>query len=107
MLDIPKAMSARTYGADGRLLFGVTENHFADADGTYELSVEGGAATCRPSSADPEITLTAQALGAAYLGGQPLGPLVSAGLVDATSEAAAKADRFLRGSRIPWCQEVL
>jgi predicted acetyltransferase len=106
VLDVPPAMSARAYAHDGVAAFNVADAYFPDGNGTYEIEVSGGVAECRRVSAEAGVTLSAEALGAAYLGGRRLGPAARAGLVKGDTEAINALDRFLSWHKAPWCQEI-
>ncbi len=98
--DVPAALTARTYAADGELRLCV--------DGaTFELVVEGGRAVrCAPSTGAPELELPRATLGALYLGGVPASRLARAALVSGTTEVLARADRMLTTTIAPWCPEL-
>ncbi len=103
VLDTPAALAARTYLTPGRVVIEV-----ADAQGLAagRFVLEGGpeGATCRASDESAGITVSAEALGAAYLGGVSLRTLAVAGQVDTHAEhALATADAMFRSAVAPWC----
>src|ERR1700693_5910798 len=60
LLDVPAALSARAYAADGRVVLqGVAPLGYAT--GGFELETSKGTGACRPSSAAPDLTLPVDA----------------------------------------------
>jgi hypothetical protein len=53
LLDLPAALTARRYAADGDLVLEVTDDHLPDNAGRWELAIEGGVATCRRTDRAP------------------------------------------------------
>lgn len=106
LVDVPKALAARRYGAEGRLVLGVRDDFGGYASGTFEL--EGGpeGAQVRASTADPDLVLSAADLGAAYLGGVRFTTLHRAGRVTGAGEALLRADAMFGWDCAPWCPEV-
>lgn len=99
--DVPAALAARRYAADGTVRLAV--------DGAaWELAASGdGRARC--TAADPgapALRLSRPALGALYLGGVSASQLAHAGLVHGEPSAIAAADRLFASSIAPWCPEV-
>jgi predicted acetyltransferase len=104
VLDVPTALCARSYPVDGSLVLRVTDGWMPGVDGAYRLEVDDGRAACERVDAEPDITVRAASLGAAYLGDQRLGHLARAGLVtEHTPGALARADLMLTPERPPWC----
>jgi predicted acetyltransferase len=102
-LDLVAALTARGYAADGRVVLGVADPTTLGSDGTYELNVEGGVATCRGSEDAPDLECSINALGATYLGGVTWATLAAAGRVqERTPGAFAIADALFRCDRAPW-----
>ena len=87
VVDVPAALSARTFARSGRLVLAV-DDPLGFADGTWVLDVDAdGLATVAASSDRADVTLTAAALGALYLGGVRASTLAAAGTL--TGDAAA------------------
>ena len=104
LLDVPAALSTRRYGAEGRVLFELQDEFCDWNSGTYELTGGPDGAECSRTDADPELSLTMNELGAAYLGGTRLRTLTRAGRVtEHTDGAVARADAMFAGDREPWC----
>jgi predicted acetyltransferase len=104
LLDVPAALSARRYGIEGRLTFEVRDEFCPWNAGRYELDGGPDGATCAPTDAEPELSLTMNELGAAYLGGTGLRSLARAGRVrEHAGGALARADAMFASDREPWC----
>ena len=103
IVDVPKALEGRAYLADGRLVLDVTDPFGPWAAGRFDLTVEGGKATCRPTDASPDVTLGADALGAVYLGDVSPSVLARAGRAEGAPEALRLADALFRWHTAPWC----
>ncbi|HLJ68452.1 MAG TPA: GNAT family N-acetyltransferase [Chloroflexota bacterium] len=104
VIDIPAALSARRYAAEGSLTLEVHDRFCPENSGTYRL--EGGAdgATCARSSVAPDLTMEAADLGAAYLGGTRFTDLARAGRVFERSPGAVRrADGIFQCIPAPWC----
>ena len=96
--DVPAALRARRYTADGALRFSV--------DGTsWELVVEAGQARCTPAPG-ADLAIDRNALGMLYLGGFAATHLARANLVRGDARAIATADRLFASAVAPWCSEV-
>jgi len=104
LLDIPAALSARGYGADGRVVFEVEDRFRPAVAGRYELVVSGGEGTCRRlATGDADVALDVSDLGSAYLGGVRFSTLARAGRVRGPVEALARADAIFVSTPLPWC----
>jgi predicted acetyltransferase len=102
-VDLPGALAARAYAADGRVVLGVTDATVPRNDGTFELVVEGGVGTCRAVQRDPDIVVSIHAIGSMYLGGATWASLAAAGRVHERSDGAIeRADAMCRTDRAPW-----
>lgn len=102
IMDVPSALTARTYAGEGRLVLAVQ-----DKDGYAEgvFAVEGGpeGATCVPTTQSPDLTLPVQTLGSLYLGGYAASSLARAGLVtEERPGALALADAMFRTAVAPF-----
>jgi predicted acetyltransferase len=96
LLDVPAALEARGYAADGDLVLDVGGERIA-------LSVSGGTASCSTSDRDADIALGVSELSAAYLGGQRFGAMRRGlRLRELTPGACERADAMFAG-REPWC----
>ncbi len=103
MLDTPRALEGRAYLAEGRLVLDIRDPFGPWAAGRFELVAEGGAASCRPTDAAPDLALGADDLAAVYLGGVSTMALASAGRVEGAPEAVRLAHALFSWSSAPWC----
>ncbi|MFF2051285.1 GNAT family N-acetyltransferase [Leifsonia sp. NPDC058194] len=67
ILDVPAALTARTYEHDGELVLDVTDD-LGLAGGRYRLSVTDGVATVTETTDAADVTLPVASLGSVYLG---------------------------------------
>ena len=103
LLDIPRALAARGWGADGELVLDV-DDPFLGEHGRYLLTVHNGQAGCVPTGREPDLSLDVRDLGSIYLGGTVPSTLVRAGHIRGHSaDAAARADVLFRAERPPHC----
>jgi predicted acetyltransferase len=99
--DIPAALAARRYAAEGTLRLEVE-------GAAWELAVDGdGRARCTAAEpAAPALRLSRPALGSLYLGGVSAALLARAGAVHGDLAAIAAADRLFASPIAPWCPEI-
>jgi predicted acetyltransferase len=104
VLDVPVALAARTYSAEGRLVLAV-EDKDGYAAGTFALEAgPDGTAACRPTTGSPDLTMPVQSLGSLYFGGVTARGLASIGLVaEERPGAVALADRMFVTAEAPFC----
>jgi len=103
LLDVPRALTARSWFADGELVLEVADA-FADQAGRYLLTVLDGKAECSRTEREPDLSLDVSDLGSVYLGGTAVSTLARAGRVRAHRDGAvAVADELFRGEREPHC----
>ncbi|MFI8083328.1 GNAT family N-acetyltransferase [Kitasatospora sp. NPDC086009] len=103
LLDVPRALTARGWCADGELVLDVEDPFLGEHD-RYLLTVRNGRADCVPTDREPDLSLDIRDLGSLYLGGTAPSTLVRAGHVLAHHPgAAARADALFRGERSPHC----
>lgn len=103
LIDPVRALEARSFGADGRIVINVEDRFLPDAGGIFELDISHGAGVCKRSTASPDITLSAPELGAAYLGGARLATMARAGrVVEHTDGAVRLFDRMFASAQAPW-----
>ena len=104
LLDIPKALEARTYNADGRLKIGLVSESNPGVAGTYVLDIDNSQATVKKTTEKPDVIMTPADLSSIYLGGISPGPLVDAGRIDAiTTGSLAKLHGMFATDSAPWC----
>ncbi|HEX2588264.1 MAG TPA: GNAT family N-acetyltransferase [Gaiellales bacterium] len=97
LLELPAALSARGYLADGEVALAV--------DGTpYLVQASGGEGHCLPTDREPEIELGADTLASAFLGGYRFTQLRDGmRLRERAPGACVRADSLFRAERDPWC----
>ncbi|GGX24362.1 GNAT family N-acetyltransferase [Streptomyces lomondensis] len=106
ILDVERALEARTYEGEGTLVLEV-----AGVDGLtggrYRLEASAAGASCTPTTRSAELALGLGDLGALWLGDESAVRLAAAGRVrEERAGAARKADALLRTSRRPWCPDL-
>ncbi|MFJ5847999.1 GNAT family N-acetyltransferase [Streptomyces sp. NPDC092903] len=103
LLDVPRALTARGWFADGELVLDV-DDPFLGERGRYLLTVREGRAECVPTDRQPDLALDVRDLGSLYLGGIAPSTLVRAGHIRACRpDAAALADALFRTEGVPHC----
>lgn len=103
LLDVPAALTARGWFADGEIVLDV-EDRFLGERGRHLLTVRDGKAECVPTDREPDLSLDVSDLASVYLGGTAPSTLVRAGHVRAHHPgASALADALFRGERSPHC----
>jgi predicted acetyltransferase len=106
ILDVVRAMEARTYGRSGTLVLEVTDRDGLSA-GRYRLEAAPDGASCAPTTEDAELTLDVGELGTLWLGDESAVRLAALGRVrEERAGAASEADALLRTSRRPWCPDI-
>ena len=107
LVDLPRALRERSYAAPFEVVLEVGDEVCPWNAGRWALRWDGTAATCASTATPAGLELTANELGAAYLGGTTLESLARAGRVrELRSGALAAATRAFRGVRAPWCPEI-
>jgi predicted acetyltransferase len=104
LFDMPRALEARTYEREARLVLEVVDPD--GGDGRQRLALDAGpdGATCRPTDRSADLTVPVAALGAAYLGGTRLRDAVVAHGHDEHADGAlTRADALFRTANEPWC----
>lgn len=104
LLDIPRALEARTYERAGRLVLEVVDPDAADGRVRLELDAGADGATARKTRRSPDLTVDVSALGSAYLGGIGLQQAsLARGADEHRAGALRDADALLRTLAEPWC----
>ena len=101
-VDLAAAMTARRYSGSGTLRLGVQDAFSSANDGTWELDVDDGVASCRRTDAEPDLSLSATDLAATYLGDVTFAELAAALRIDGDRDAIARADTLTVSRRVPW-----
>lgn len=104
LVDVPRALAERGYGAACDLVLEVEDEVCPWNAGRWRLTVgDDGRATCTPSQDPADLTVPVALLGAAYAGGRPLASQVPAlGGVEHTPGAVRRLSRAMRGDTEPF-----
>ncbi|MFH9066413.1 GNAT family N-acetyltransferase [Streptomyces coeruleorubidus] len=106
ILDVVRALEARTYEGEGTLVLEVTGVDGLTG-GRYRLEASAAGASCTPTTESADITLGLVELGALWLGDESAVRLAALGrLREERAGAARKADALLRTPRRPWCPDL-
>jgi predicted acetyltransferase len=104
IVDVPAALAARAYAADGRLVIEVEDRFLPEVGGRFAVESEDGSASCVRTADEPELALTINELGAAYLSGAGWTQLAQASLVKELRDGAvSRADAMFVSPVAPWC----
>lgn len=104
LVDVAAALEARSYAADGRVVFGIVDPFRPDTSGNYELIADGGAGRAARTDADADLSGSVNILGATYLGGSSFQQLAWAGqVVEHSAGALDRADTMFASTPAPWC----
>ncbi|MEU2875653.1 GNAT family N-acetyltransferase [Streptomyces sp. NPDC007070] len=106
VLDVVKALEARTYDAEGALVLEVVDRAGL-AGGRWRLEASAAGASCTPTTASADLTLDVAELAPLWLGDESAVRLAALGRVREERAGAARvADALLRTSRRPWCPDT-
>ncbi|MGW7436114.1 GNAT family N-acetyltransferase [Streptomyces sp. NPDC054849] len=104
VLDVVRALGARTYEVPGVLVLEVADEA-GPAAGRYRL--DAGAGTCERTGEAAGLRLDVSALGSLYLGDASAVRLAALGrVVEERPGAVALADAVFRTARRPWCPDI-
>lgn len=106
VVDVGRALALRRYGAGGGLVLDVVDDFCGWNTGRYRLETDaaGQASVARDDGAEPALSLSVAALGAAYLGGTRFRALEAAGRVHEHLPGAIEvADALFAVARAPYC----
>ena len=102
VLDVVTALEARPWYADGTVSVGI-EDPLGLIDGTWRVAVEAGRASVTRVETAADVTLSAETLGALYLGGVDTTTLHAAGRLGGSAEAVARWGALVDGGPAPHC----
>nr|WP_309235599.1 GNAT family N-acetyltransferase [Streptomyces sp. TRM64462] len=106
ILDVVRALEARTYGTSGSLVLDVRDAAGL-AGGRFRLDAAPEGAVCAPTTESADLVMDVAELAALYLGDESVARLVALGRVEeARAGAAARADLLLRAPRRAWCPDI-
>lgn len=82
LLDVRRALAARTYDVPGTLVLGIESDPMCPHnEGVWRLEGDPDGARCTRVDAEPDLVLSIQALGSLYLGGASASLLATAGRI--------------------------
>lgn len=106
ILDVVRALEARTYGGEGSLVLEVADPGGL-AGGRYRLEASPRGGSCAPTTESAELSLDVGELAKLWLGDESAVRLAALGRVrEERAGAARSADALLRTSRRPWCPDM-
>lgn len=105
IVDMERALGGRRYATEDRLVFSVEDPFLPWCDGRFELEGGPDGAICRPTNQEPDVTLSAADLGAAYLGGARFETMRRAGRVEGDPRKVQRADLMFTSAVAPHCPE--
>lgn len=103
LIDVPRALAARRYFTEGRLVVEVTDEFLPETAGRYLL--EGGpeGATCRRTTEEADVAMGIADLSATYLGGVRFASLALAGRArELRAGALRRADALFQTETQPF-----
>ncbi|MER5788039.1 GNAT family N-acetyltransferase [Streptomyces sp. NPDC001980] len=106
ILDVVRALEARTYDRAGSLVLEVADRQGL-AGGRFRLDASPEGASCTPTTDTPDLALDIAELASVWLGDQSVARLHALGRVQEERVGAAReADALLRASGRPWCPDI-
>ncbi|WP_053914759.1 GNAT family N-acetyltransferase [Streptomyces sp. SCSIO 75703] len=106
VLDVVRALEARTYAASGALVLEVVDPG-GPAAGRWRLEAGAQGASCARTTESADLVLDAGALAMLWLGDESATRLAALGRVtEERAGAALSADALLRAPRRPWCPDM-
>jgi predicted acetyltransferase len=106
LIDVADALVKRTYTGTDSVVIGIADPFCSWNEGTYRLVVEDGVASCDKVTAEPDVTMNVNTLGALYMGGRDAVAFGRVGRIDGDAAAIARLGVLLRSSPAPWCPEI-
>ena len=102
VLDPVKALQARPWYADGEVVLGI-DDPLGHASGAWRIAVREGRAEVTPTETSPSVRLSADTLGALYLGGVDVRTLAASGRITGSPEAIETWAAMADGGPPPYC----
>lgn len=104
LVDVPGALAERTYAMPVEAVVEVSDRFAPWNAGRWHVRADTDGAKVEATGAEPDLSLDAAHLGAAYLGQNPLGAYLRAGMVaEHTPGAVERLDAALYRSQAPFC----
>ena len=101
VLDVPRALSERPWFADDEIVLGV-DDPLGHAHDVFSITARDGRAAVEPSTAEPDVLLTAETLGSLYLGGVAVGTLARAGRLTGAPADVQRLAALMDGGPAPY-----
>jgi predicted acetyltransferase len=105
LMDIPAALTARSYSASVDVVLEVSDP-FRDTSGSYRLNADIDGAECRPTTYAPSIWLDLEDLSSGYMGHARFRELARSGRVTGDPAAISALDTAFSWDPGPWCPEI-
>ncbi|WP_329265332.1 GNAT family N-acetyltransferase [Streptomyces pseudovenezuelae] len=106
ILDVVRALEARTYEGEGTLVLEVVDGS-GTSGGRYLLDATPDGASCTATTRSADLTLDVRDLATLWLGDESAVRLAALGRVREERAGAGRgADALLRTSRRPWCPDM-
>ena len=105
LMDVPAALTARSYAAPVDVVFGVADP-IGDLTGSYLLRADLDGAECAPTTREPSVMLDLEDLSAAYMGRSRFRQWARAGRLSGAPDALAALDSAFDWDPQPWCPEL-
>jgi predicted acetyltransferase len=103
ILDVGRALSARTYAGEGEVVLEVTDELIRENAGRWRVTSRGAERT----DADADLRVDITGLGSVYLGGFTFAELARAFRAEElTAGGLERADALFATSLEPWCPEI-
>jgi len=107
IVDLPTALTHRSYADEGSLVFELRDEFCDWNAGRWKLTAAAGGHSLDKTSAEPGIVLDQRDLSAAYLGGMTFAELARAGrVVEGNPGGIERADALFHTDHKPWCPEI-
>lgn len=107
LLDLPSAITARTFSTECDVVVHVTDSRFPENAGRWRIAGGPHGATCRQTKDPADLALDIRVLGAAYLGDASLSEFAKAGWIEENRPGTLGAlDSALRTDTPPYCPFV-
>jgi predicted acetyltransferase len=105
LMDVPRALTARSYSAPVDLVLGI-EDPIGDLTGSYLLRADLDGAECAPTTQEPSVLLDLEDLSAGYMGRPRFRQWARSGRLSGTDEDLATLDAAFDWNPQPWCPEL-
>lgn len=103
LLDVPRALTARTWEVSDTIVLDVQDAFEPDNHGRWRLECSPEASTCTPTEDEPEASLEVADLASLWLGGVAPATLAAAGRVSVSDpEVLGRLRRLFGVDRAPW-----